>query len=192
MPEDSGHWWQRANKSLTWWITILAGLAGIIALIVTLIDRPGPFTIRDWTARANSACDRNVLNGPITASQIKRDTESVLHDFQSNMSAQSDIIKLASDLGAINSAENKRAADLADIPRPNSQEDQVQRAISAFNNASKQIHKAMAALELIDVNNATSTQKGMTQFSASFRASIPYYEEARRILQKLGVTHCYT
>ncbi|MFE1886016.1 hypothetical protein [Streptomyces diastatochromogenes] len=126
------------------------------------------------------------------ASDIKRDVESVLHDVQSNVSPQSDIIKLARDLGAMNSAQSKLAADLADIPRPNSQEGQVQRTLDAFDGASKQIHKAVAALELIDANNATSIQEGMTQFTASFRAAIPYYSEENRLLQKLGVTHCYS
>ena len=108
----------------------------------------------------------------------------------SGVPLQTDEAKLADDVATFTGMERRINADLADIPKPNSRDSEVQQALNSFNKAYIDMSKAVSAPETADPNDTLSVQNALNQMDVSFWHN-PYYGQTYQAMQGLGVSHCY-
>ncbi len=176
------------KKTLSWWVAIVAGIATVVTLFITLQDRPKPFTFDDWVVRANSVCDQDAGAVSANVRSGNQDYQAIVQDLQYGQPAQADLAKLATDLGNAADGVRKAHGDLAAIPKPNSRQSDVRDALEELNRDQESMARAADDLQGVDASDPSSIQSAMTQATNDE----PNLSQVNQKLANMGVARCFS
>ncbi|UUS31674.1 hypothetical protein NRO40_13075 [Streptomyces changanensis] len=174
------------RKNLTWLIGILAGIAGIVATVIALWPDP-PFTIEDWAERAEAICDDTSGEMAETAREANDAWTYTLTASQNGTATAADFVATGNLYYKMAGAQVKRAGDLSDIQKPDSEEEQVTEVIRDFRAANKLIYAAADTLRNVNTQNPQETIDRFNAQSQSYNAEV---NTVNSRLTTLGAGHC--
>ncbi|MFF5762135.1 hypothetical protein ACWD5B_31925 [Streptomyces tanashiensis] len=167
----------KISKHVAWWVGVLAGIAGIAALVLT-ITGGDDFTVEEWAREASAACD--ALEGEVTennrvAVQLLAMVEPDGPGDRRDQLAADAWTKLAG-------SERKITGEMGKIQMPSSRQDTVQSLLEAMNDVSDEDYGLAA-----DLRRLTFDSQSFEKFA---KQRNEYVAEVLNHLKTLEVTHC--
>ncbi|MFD5143245.1 hypothetical protein [Streptomyces sp. NPDC058401] len=164
-------------RRVAWWVGVLAGLAGIAALVVTLTDKDD-FTVAEWSREAGAACD--VLEGEVTENH--RVAQELLAKVEPDGPGDKRDQVAADAWTALAGSERKITGEMGRIQMPAKHQDDVRNLLDAMNDVSDEDYGIAA-----DLRRLTFSSKSFEEFAKKRNA---YVAQVLGHLNLLGVAHC--
>ncbi|UFR01009.1 hypothetical protein KBP30_07380 [Streptomyces sp. Go40/10] len=170
-------------------IGVLAGIAGIISLILTWISTPGPFTLSDWAAEADGTCDRDFGNLAASLTNANDEFSFALASWQAGNPNQQ-LFNYAGNLYfSAGGYYRKLSGELAQIHSPKDGKPDVQNIITTLEKMSTELYKV--GQELRQVDFATGTAAGyVEQARQDANTSAGIEAGANALLKDVGAEKC--
>ncbi|MEV7372970.1 hypothetical protein AB0O51_19080 [Streptomyces sp. NPDC090301] len=162
---------------MAWWVGILAGLAGIVALVLSITDRDD-FTVEEWSREASAACD--TFEGEV-AENYRVATELLAMVNPEGPGDKRD--QEAGDAwGRLAGSERKITGEMGKIQMPSSHQGAVRDLLEAMNDVSDEDYGLAA-----DLRRLTFNSKSFENFA---KQRNEYVAQVLDHLNTLKVTHC--
>lgn len=167
----------KISRRVAWWVGVLAGLAGITALVLTNINRD-EFTINEWSREASAACDD--LYGEVQENY--RVANELLDKVQPDGPGDENDQVAAAAWTRLGGAERKVTGEMGRIQTPTSHNETVQDLLEAMNDVSDEDYGLADDLRRLRFDSQ-SYESFAKQRNAFVAQAIDY-------LNALKVTHC--
>ncbi|MBL1085913.1 hypothetical protein JK359_28765 [Streptomyces actinomycinicus] len=173
-------------------IAALAGIAGIIGLVVTLVDRPEPWTKADWVSEANAVCEREIG----TLSSATLNSRSSLSAMQTSLRAgtltDQQIKNAAWYFDAAAGALRSINGEIRSIERPESIKGDVDKVVDGGVGASNAMSRVAGDLSQVSLANPTQSLRVLNAADSEIKKVDPLLSQWQEGLVALGVTSCNT
>ncbi|MFI2372731.1 hypothetical protein [Streptomyces sp. NPDC018833] len=182
----------RFAKRIGGLIGILAALAGIIGLVITVMDRPEPLKAEDWASEANAACEREI--GALTSATLNAQTAllTVQTNIQAGTLTDQQVKDAAWYFDSAAGALRKINGELRRIKRPGEIENEVDEVIDKGVELSNVMSRVAVNLSQVSLSEPARSLELLGAANTEIQKADPLLSQWQEGLQALDVTSCDT